>query len=308
MSTSLKPPQETLATAVVAVPEATRWQIPAGRRFRNQIFGYFCLTALAIAALLLVYLLYSIFRDGAGRLSQQFFESFPSSRPQKAGVKVALMGSLWVVALTALIAVPTGVAAAIYLEEFNTKRNKLVEFIQLNIANLAGVPSIVYGLLGLAVFVRWMDLDRSVISGALTMSLLILPTIILVSQEALKAVPKSYREASLALGATRWQTIRRQVLPSAAPGIFTGIILSISRAIGETAPLITIGAVTYINFVPKDVKSRFTVLPIQIFEWSGRPQKGFHENAAAAIIVLLAVLLIMNSLAILLRQKATRRG
>ncbi len=307
MSTSLKPPKETISAAVIEVPEELRWQLPFWRRFFNKLFGAFCFTALAIAGVLLVYLLFSIFRDGFGRLSQQFFESFPSSRPQRAGVKVALMGSLWVVALTAIIAVPMGVAAAIYLEEFNTKRNKLVEFIQLNIANLAGVPSIVYGLLGLAVFVRWMALDRSVISGALTMSLLILPTIILVSQEALKAVPKSYREASLALGATKWQTIRRQVLPSAAPGILTGIILSISRAIGETAPLITIGAVTYINFVPKDVKSRFTVLPIQIFEWSGRPQKGFHENAAAAIIVLLAVLLLMNSLAILLRQRATRR-
>ncbi len=307
MSTSLKPPKDTISAAVIEVPEESRWQLPFWRRFFNKLFGTFCFTALAIAGLLLVYLLFSIFRDGFGRLSQQFFESFPSSRPQRAGVKVALMGSLWVVALTAIIAVPMGVAAAIYLEEFNTKRNKLVEFIQLNIANLAGVPSIVYGLLGLAVFVRWMALDRSVISGALTMSLLILPTIILVSQEALKAVPKSYREASLALGATKWQTIRRQVLPSAAPGILTGIILSISRAIGETAPLITIGAVTYINFVPKDVKSRFTVLPIQIFEWSGRPQKGFHQNAAAAIIVLLAVLLLMNSLAILLRQRATRR-
>lgn len=307
MSTSLKPPRDTISTAVIEVPEESRWQLPFWRRFFNKLFGAFCFTALAIAGVLLVYLLFSIFRDGFGRLSQQFFESFPSSRPQRAGVKVALMGSLWVVALTAIIAVPMGVAAAIYLEEFNTKRNKFVEFIQLNIANLAGVPSIVYGLLGLAVFVRWMALDRSVISGALTMSLLILPTIILVSQEALKAVPKSYREASLALGATKWQTIRRQVLPSAAPGILTGIILSISRAIGETAPLITIGAVTYINFVPNDVKSRFTVLPIQIFEWSGRPQKGFHENAAAAIIVLLAVLLLMNSLAILLRQRATRR-
>jgi phosphate transport system permease protein len=187
------------------------------------------------------------------------------------------------------------------------RKNRLTSFIQLNIANLAGVPSIVYGLLGLAVFVRWMDLGRSILAGALTMSLLILPTVIIVSQEALRAVPRSYREGSYALGATQWQTISRQVLPAAAAGIFTGIILAISRAIGETAPLIVIGAVAYVARVPQGPGDAFTVLPIQIFNWISEAKEGFHVAAAAAILVLLAVLLAMNSVAIILRNRAQSR-
>lgn len=291
--------------AVVSVPK--EWMIPAGRRRLDKLFGTFCLLALVIAGLMLVLLLYSIFVNGVGRLNLNFITNFPKTNPDLAGIKAGIFGSLYVALITGLVAVPTGVAAAIYLEEFNMRKSKLIEFVQLNIANLAGVPSIVYGLLGLALFVRWLALGRSVTSGALTMSLLILPTIILVCQEALRAVPKGYREGSLALGATRWQTIRRQVLPAASPGIFTGIILSLSRALGETAPLITIGAVTYINFIPAKLSDRFTVLPIQIFYWSGLPDNRFHANAAGAIIVLLALLLLMNALAIYLRSRAQTR-
>lgn len=278
------------------------------RQLKAKAFGVLCFSSLVIAGLLLVILLGSIWKDGAGRLSMQFLTSFPSSIAKNAGIKAGLMGTLWVIVLTALIAVPIGVAAAVFLEELNPRQNRFTRFIQLNIANLAGVPSIVYGLLGLAIFVRQLSLGRSVIAGALTMALLILPMIIIVSQEALKAVPRSFREGSLALGATRWQTIRRQVLPAAFPSILTGIILAVSRAIGETAPLIMIGAVTYLNFTPEKISDTFTVLPIQIFNWSSRPDKAFATNAAAAIIVLMVVLLLMNSIAIYLRARAAKHS
>lgn len=281
--------------------------ISRARKLKNRLFSIFCVASLVAAGLILVYLLGSIVIDGAPRLNSDFLTSFPSGRAGRAGIKAALFGTLWVVALSALIAIPIGVAAAIYLEELVVRKNRWTELLQINISNLAGVPSIVYGLLGLALFVRWLALDRSILSGALTLALLILPMIILVSQEALKAVPRSYRDGSLALGATRWQTIRRQVLPSAAPGILTGIILSVSRAIGETAPLITIGAATA-WFIPSKLSDSFTVLPIQIFDWSSRPQRGFHENAAAAILVLLIVLLCLNSIAIFLRARAQKKA
>jgi len=278
------------------------------RGVKDLLFTNLCFVATLIGIVLLAVLLYSVFRDGSQRLSWDFLNSFPSRFPEKAGIKSALFGSLWVVVLTGAIAVPTGIAAAIYLEEFQRRRTWLTELIQVNISNLAGVPSIVYGLLGLAVFVRWMALDRSVISGALTMALLILPMLITVSQEALKAVPDSYREGSLALGATQWQTIYRQVLPAALPGILTGVILSLSRALGETAPLILIGAVSFVRFVPEGLGSSFTVLPIQIFNWTSQPQKGFQEAAAAGIIVLLVVLLSLNATAIYLRHRASRHA
>lgn len=278
------------------------------RGVKDLLFTNLCFLATLIGIVLLAVLLYSVFRDGSQRLSWDFLNSFPSRFPEKAGIKSALFGSLWVVVLTGAIAVPTGIAAAIYLEEFQRRRTWLTELIQVNISNLAGVPSIVYGLLGLAVFVRWMALDRSVISGALTMALLILPMLITVSQEALKAVPDSYREGSLALGATQWQTIYRQVLPAALPGILTGVILSLSRALGETAPLILIGAVSFVRFVPEGLSSSFTVLPIQIFNWTSQPQKGFQEAAAAGIIVLLVVLLSLNATAIYLRHRASRHA
>ncbi|MFZ4506267.1 MAG: phosphate ABC transporter permease PstA [Fimbriimonas sp.] len=281
--------------------------ISSGRKLADRIFGLVCILAILFATVLLLILLGSIVHDGASRLSLDFFQSFSSRKPEEAGIKAAIMGTVWVIGLTTLIAVPIGVAAAVFLEEYTSRKTKFTEFIQLNIANLAGVPSIIYGLLGLALFVRWLALERSVISGALTMTLLILPMVILVAQEALRAVPYSIREGSYALGASRWQTIRGQVLPCALPGILTGVILSVSRAIGETAPLITIGAVTYIAFVPGDVRSKFTVLPIQIFDWSSRPQPAFHQTAAAAILVLLAILLGLNSIAIVLRYRSQRR-
>jgi len=284
-----------------------RLRTRANRRWvKDKMFEFICQLSVLLAVFILIALLWSVFSTGFGRVSSQFLTSFPSRIPQNAGVKAAILGSLWVVGITAVVAIPIGVAAAVYLEEYKIRDSKLTDFIQINISNLAGVPSIVYGLLGLELFVRLAGLGRSILAGSLTMTLLILPMVIIVSQEALKAVPRTIREASYGLGATRWQTIRYQVLPSALPGIMTGIILSLSRAIGESAPLITIGAVTYISSIPEGVNDRFTVLPIQIFDWSSRPQKGFQDAAAGAIVVLLAILLVMNSLAIILRARARR--
>jgi phosphate transport system permease protein len=273
------------------------------RKIMDRMFGWLCFGAILFACILLILLLVSIWRNGISRVNWTFLTSPPSSFPERAGIMMGLLGSVWVIALTAIISVPVGVAAAIFLEEFTLRKNRLTEFIQVNIANLAGVPSIVYGLLGLALFVRWLELGRSVVAGALTMSLLILPMIIIVSQEALKAVPRSYRDGSLALGATRWVTIRRQVLPAALPGIMTGIILAVSRAMGETAPIITIGAATYISYAPRSMRDEFTALPIQIFDWSSRPQPAFHEAAAGAIIVLLGTLILLNSIAMFIRYR-----
>lgn len=255
---------------------------------------------------LLVILLYQIIHDGAGSLKWHFLTSFPSRIPSQAGIKSALVGSAYLVVLTAILSLPVGVGAAIYLEEFAGK-SWINKAIQINISNLSGVPSIVYGLLGLAVFVRFFNLERSLISGALTMSLLLLPMVIIASQEAIRSVPNSIRQAALAVGATRWQAVRDHVLPSALPGILTGVILSMSRAIGETAPLIMIGALNYVAFTPKSLKDGFTALPIQIFNWATRPQSAFHDLAAGGIIVLVVVLLSMNAVAILLRHRAQRR-
>jgi phosphate transport system permease protein len=251
-------------------------------------------------------LLYDVFADGWGRLNWQFLTSIPSRRPAEAGIYSALIGTLYLIGLTTILALPVGVAAAIYLEEYG-KGNWLARIIEINIANLAGVPSIIYGLLGLGLFVRALGFGRSVLAGASTMALLVLPIVILSTREALRTVPKSMREGSYALGATKWQTIWHQVLPSALPGLFTGLILALSRAIGETAPLITIGALTYVPFAPDSIWSPFTVLPIQIFNWLSRPQVAFAENAAAGIIVLLILLLAMNSIAIILRDRLQRQ-
>jgi phosphate transport system permease protein len=210
------------------------------------------------------------------------------------------------VTLTASLAIPIGVLAAIYLEEYALK-NRFTAFIEVNIANLAGVPSIVYGILGLAVFVRFMGLERSVLAGAMTMSLLVMPVIIIAAKEAIRAVPSSLRQAAFAVGATRWQVVRHHVLPSAIPGILTGVILALSRAIGETAPLIMIGALTYVAFVPEGPLDEFTALPIQIFNWTARPQETFHELAAGGIIVLLAILLLMNATAVYIRYRGSKR-
>ena len=247
-------------------------------------------------------LLFDIFSDGFGRISWGFVTSFPSRRAENAGIYAALMGTLWVLTLTAMLAVPVGIGAAIYLEEYGG-RGRWSRIVEINIANLAGVPSVIYGLLGLGLFVRTLALGRSVIAGAATLALLALPVVILSSREALRAVSPALREASYALGATKWQTIWHQVLPVALPGILTGMILALSRTIGETAPLITIGALTYVPFAPDGIWSPFTVLPIQVFNWVSRPQEAFLANAAAGIIVLLALLLVMNGFAAWLRDR-----
>jgi len=287
----------------ILVPSAHRRK----RQRADNLFKYLCFGAASVGVILLLIFLGKMYADGIGRLSFNFIKSPLSGRPARTGIWEAVVGSFYVMALTALIAVPVGIAAAIYLEEFNSRRNQFIRFIQLNIANLAGVPSIVYGLLGLAVFVRWFALKQSVLAGALTMSLLILPMVIIVTQEALKAVPRTYREGSLALGSTQWQAIRLQVLPSAAPGILTGIILAISRAVGETAPLIVVGAASFVSTVPKGFGDKYTVLPIQIFDWAGEARKGFNDAAASAIVVLIVALLALNSLAIYLRARARKK-
>lgn len=274
----------------------------AARRFKGRLFKLLCFASTIVALVVLALLLWDVWRDGSGWLNLEFLDSFPSRFPEKAGIKSALWGTIWLMILVAFISLPLGVGAAIYLQEY-ARKTRLTRIIETNIANLAGVPSIVYGILGLALFVRALQLDRSLISGALTMSLLILPIIIISSQEAILAVPGSIREASYALGATKWQTVRNHVLPYALPGILTGNILALSRAIGETAPLIMIGALTFIAFTPSSPMDPFTVLPIQIFNWVSRPQEEFRFLAAAGIIVLLVMLLAMNAAAILLRNK-----
>ena len=269
-------------------------------------FQVVALTAVAAAMIVLMALLVDLMIDALPRLKPEFFTSFPSRRAEQAGIKSALVGSVYLMALTGLVSAPVGIGAAIYLEEYG-RVTRLTRLIELNIANLAGVPSVVYGLLGLELFVRMLRLDRSLLAGSLTMSLLILPTIIIAAREALRAVPQSVRHAAVALGATQWQSIWRHVLPLAFPGILTGVILGFSRAIGETAPLITIGALTFIAFLPENPLSPFTVLPIQAFNWVSRPQEAFQQNAAAAIVVLMGLLIILNSLSIGLRLRMQRR-
>ena len=276
------------------------------RHLLDRAFAVLGLLGLLAALAALAALLIDIMVDGVPRLSWQFLTSYPSRRASAAGVYPALIGTVYVIGLTAVLAVPVGVAAAIYLEEYGAK-GRLGRIIEINIANLAGVPSIVYGLLGLGLFVRAMSLGRSVVAGAATLALLALPVVILSTREALRAVPKSLREGSYALGATKWQTTQYQVLPAAIPGILTGVILALSRAIGETAPLITIGALTYVPFAPDSIWSPFTVLPIQIFNWVSRPQAGFAANAAAGILVLLVLLVAMNATAVLIRDRLQRR-
>ena len=276
------------------------------RKVTGVIFTGIGLVAIAIGLGMLVWLLIDTFVSGLPWLDWQFLTSFDSRFPDRAGAKAAIYGTAYMMFFTIVIALPIGVMSAIYLEEY-AREGKLKSFIQINISNLAAVPSIIYGLLGLQVFVRWMELGRSVLAGSLTMALLILPIIVVATQEALRAVPPSIRDASYGVGATRWETIRYHVLPYALPGILTGNILAASRAIGESAPLITIGALTYVPFTPDNPLDRFTVLPIQIFNWVSRPQQDFQGVAAAGIIVLLVVLLLMNSVAIFLRQKLQRR-
>ncbi len=267
--------------------------------------GLFFLATL-VGVLVLAVLIWDTWRDGWRHLDWQFLTQFASRRPERAGILAGLAGTVWVIGLTIPLVFIIGIATAIFLEEYQGQ-NRLTRFIQLNINNLAGVPSIIYGILGLAIFVRLFQLGYVVLAATLTMTLLILPIVIVAAQEALRSVPPSLRQASLALGATKWQTIFRVVLPAALPGILTGMILALSRAIGETAPLIMVGAVTYIRAVPHGLMDPFTVLPIQIYNWVTLPNAAFHELAAAAIIVLLAVLILMNALAIYIRNRFQRR-
>jgi phosphate transport system permease protein len=276
------------------------------RHLKGAAFAVFALLATLVGVVALGILLVDVTMDGLSAVDWDFITAFASRLPERAGIKAALAGSIWILGLTALVAFPLSVAAAIYLEEYAPK-NWFTRLIQLNIANLAGVPSIVYGILGLTVFVRAMGLERSIISGALTLSILILPVIVMAAQEAIRAVPNSIREAAYGLGATRWQVVRHQVLPMAMPGILTGTILALSRAVGETAPLIMVGAVGFIAFTPSGLGDRFTVLPLQIYDWISRPQDEFHALAAAGIIVLLALLLTMNAAAIILRNRYQKR-
>jgi len=289
------------------------------RKLLDTSFGILGLVSSLIGLSALILLLWDVVADGAARLNIQLFLSYPSRKPEEAGILSAWVGTLWVMILTAVITFPIGVATATYLEEYS-KKGKFSEFLEVNINNLAGVPSITYGLLGLELFVRILGLGRSVLAGALTLSLVVLPIVIVSTREAIRAVPNSVREAAYALGADKWQAVRGQVIPSAMPGILSGIVLALSRAIGETAPLITIGALTYVAFLPtspismefpfislKGLFDAFTVLPIQIFNWVSRPQKGFQENAAAAIIVLLGIALLMNALSIYFRYKYSRK-
>ncbi len=277
-----------------------------GGRIAEWGFRIVCLAAVIIPLLVLATLIVDVAIDGAQRLSWEFISSYPSRIPEQAGVLPALVGSLFVIALTGLLAIPIGVAAAVYLNEYG-KNSWVANIIEINIANLAGVPSVVYGLLGLGLFVRFAGMGRSVLAAGCTLALLILPIVIMASREALRSVPGSLREASYGLGATKWETIRQVVLPMALPGILTGTILSISRAIGETAPLIVVGAVAYMTFLPDGLDSSFSVLPIQIYDWTTRPQPEFLINAAAGIVVLLSVMLLLNAAAILLRNKYQKR-
>ncbi len=274
-----------------------------GGLFRAVLF-----VSLAVGILTLAWLIASILIEGWPRLNQDVLFHFPSGDPELAGAQSAIMGTIWVVGLTALITIPLGVGAALYLEEYADRERWWNRLIELNIQNLAAVPSIVYGILGLAFFVRgFLGLGQTVLAAALTLSLLVLPIVIISSREAIRAVPDSIRQGSLALGATQWQTIWRQVVPAAIPGMATGSILALSRAIGEAAPLVLLGGLTFITFNPEGLDSAFTVLPIQIFNWISRPQEEFHVVAAAAIIVLLVLLVAMNAAAILLRNKYQRK-
>jgi phosphate transport system permease protein len=288
--------------------DTSRFDSHTGRRaVTGAVFHLLCLLATLVGIIVLGALLFDIVRTGGSRLSWEFLNGFPSRFAARAGLKPALVGSIWALGLTALFAFPLGVGTAIWLEEY-APASRLKSVIETNIANLAGVPSIVYGMLGLAVFVRYLALGRSVLAGALTLTLLVLPVIIIASQEAIRAVPNSIRLGAYALGSTKWEAIRHHVFPLALPGILTGTILALSRAVGEAAPLIVVGALAFVPFVPASPMDPFTVVPIQIFNWVSRPQAEFQELAAAASIVLLVLLLSMNAVAIVLRNRYSRRN
>lgn len=289
------------------------------RKRLDALFGIVGLLATCIGLITLAALIVQLATDGGGRLTATFFTSFPSRFAAQAGILSALVGTCLIMFVTALAAVPMGVAAGAYLEEYAPK-NWLTGLIEINIANLAGVPSIVYGLMALGLFVYQLKLGQSILAAGLTLALLILPIVIVATRESVRAVPAGMREAALALGATKWQTTRDHVLPYSMGGILTGIIIALSRAIGETAPLITIGALTFIAFLPDSpvkssfpfvsfdwLMSPFTVMPIQMFNWVSRPQQEFHLNAAATGLVLMVMTLVMNGVAIYFRYRFRKR-
>jgi phosphate transport system permease protein len=298
--------QTTFAARTVAGTRVEQSSHLARRKSKATLVQWLLLIATGFALLVLAVLLLDITTAGARWLSFDLLLNAPSRKPEQAGLRPALLGTLWVIGLTALLAFPVGIGAAIYLEEY-APNNRWTRLLMTNIANLAGVPSVVYGLLGLGVFVSLFALGRTVLASALTLALLILPVIIIASQEAIRAIPSSLRLGAFALGATQWQVARDHVIPAAMPGILTGIILSISRAIGETAPLLVVGAAAYVTFNPTGPMSTYTVLPVQIYEWARRPQQEFQDLAAAAIIVLLVLLLILNAAAIYFRQRFAKK-
>lgn len=268
----------------------------------DKVFKYTALAFTVFALAILVILLVDIFSKGLARINWDFFRNLPSRHASRSGIMTAMAGMLSLLFFTIIIALPIGIFAGVYLQEYG-KKNRFASFIEINISNLAGVPSVIYGILGLTLFVRILRMGNSLIAGALTLALLIMPIIIVATREAIKAVPDSLREASYGMGATKWQTTSKVVIPSALGGILTGIILAISRAIGETAPLLVIGALVYVPFIPEGPKDQFTTLPIQIFNWTSRPQADFIINAAAGIIVLLIITFLLNGIAIYIRNK-----
>lgn len=272
----------------------------------ERVFVWIARVAIYAPLAILAWLLGDVFVEGLGRLDWSFLTSLASRDPAKAGIGPALWGSLWLITLTALIALPLGVAAAVYLEEYG-RQSRIAGTLEVAIANLAGVPSIIYGMLGLGVFVRWIGFGEVLISGALTLSLLVLPVVIMSTREALRTVRDSLREGALALGATKWRTTWHVVLPMSVPGILTGAILAISRAIGETAPLVLVGAWTFISFAPDGIDAPYSALPILIYDWTSRPGTDFVANAAAGIVVLMVTLLMLNSVAIWLRNRYQTR-
>lgn len=299
-------------------PQVIRRLVIKGRRY-DTLFAVVGMLAMMVGILTLAVLLAGLIHDGATRLNGDFFQNFPSRRAERAGILSSIVGSSLVMLITAVTAIPLGVAAGVYLEEY-ARRNLLTELIEINVTNLAGVPSIVYGLLALGLFVYALDFGQSILSAGLTLALMILPVIIVSTREAIRAIPGTIREGAYALGATRWQLVRDHILPYSTGGILTGVIIGLARAIGETAPLITIGALTFIAFLPASpvtpefpfisfewIESPFTVMPIQMFNWLSRPQAAFQANAAAAGIVLVAMTLIMNGVAIWLRIRFRKR-
>ena len=271
-------------------------------KIKDQLFKYVAMLCTGLCLFALAVLLIDIASKGLGRINWSFFTNLPSRHFHESGIYTALAGMAGLLFFTILTALPIGILSGIYLQEYGVK-NRFARFVEINISNLAGVPSVIYGILGLQIFVRMAGFGNSILAGSFTLALLIMPIVIVATREAIKAVPNSLREASYGMGATKWQTTSRIVLPAAWGGVLTGVILSISRAMGETAPLIVIGALVYVPFIPEGPLDQFTSLPIQIFNWTTRPQQGFIINAAAGIIVLLAFTLLLNSIAIILRNR-----